>query len=77
MFLSSQQEHPLNSAVANEDFKKNKYVSKEQWHEIIGFVVESVVIFLEALAWVEINKCFGISIVFIKIDWKFERKINK
>ena len=51
MFLSSQQEHPLNSAVANEDLKKNEYVSEEQWHEIIGFVVESIVIFLEALAW--------------------------
>jgi hypothetical protein len=75
--LSSQQEHPLNSAVANEDIKKNENVSKEQWHEIIGFVVESVVIFLEALAWGRNNKCFSIGIVFIKIDWKFERKINK
>ena len=27
-FLSSQQEHPLNSAVANEDLKKNESVSK-------------------------------------------------
>ena len=49
----------------------------EQWHEIIGFVVESVVIFLEAFAWGLNNQCFSISIVFIKIDWKFESEINK
>ena len=50
-FLSSQQEHSLNLVVANEDLKKNENVSKYQWLDIIGFVVESVVIFLDALAW--------------------------